>query len=574
MQACRSLDSHYVFLDRSLRVQDFKRYLSAVFSLRALVVGIALVSLLLKHQFDVLEWLDQTLFIAAQAIISPQQSILLWPLDIRETGWLSQQLIEHSLYLPQYFNFLELLLVCCVAAFLVIVLPRLNLATGMLLVFCITAVFIFTQLFQQIFRQHWYPLGMTTQILLVGYAVMLFWLRPNRQIQSLSNELQGVKVRLSRALSQQGQFQDASDVLASCTMLGEALDATYDMALQHERKRQYDQAITAYERIVAAKHTYKDAAKRLNELHKFDNSSKQALGALDFSSTLVLPDKQVGKPVLGRYEIERELGRGAMGIVYLGRDPKISRTVAIKTLSYSQFDPHLLSELKTRFFREAEAAGRLSHPSIVTVYDVGEEPDLAFIAMDYAEGKPLSHYCKAGSLLPLELVHEIILKVAEALEYAHQKNIVHRDIKPGNIIYNPANGCIKVTDFGIAKIVDDSKTKTGSVMGSPLYMSPEQLMGKKVSGSSDVFSLGATFYQLLTGSPPYDGDSLAALTYKIINQKHQTMKSLRADIPSATARIINKALQKDPEKRFASSGCMAQSIQKVIDKEFRRELIR
>jgi len=555
-------------------VHSFKGFFSAIFSLRTIVVVFAVLLLLLKHQYDFLEWVDQVIFIVAQGITSPEQGLLLWPLNIREGGWLSQQLMEHSLYLPPYFKWLEVLLISCAASFLVIVLPRLNLATGMLLVFCMVVSLIITQLFQQNYRQQWIPLGMTIQFLLFGYGVMLFWLLPNRKIQFLTVELQRTKVRLSRLLSQQGQFQDAGEVLASCNMSGDALDATYDIALQYERKRQYDQAMTAYQRIVDAKRNYKDAANRLNELRKFDSASSQSIGALDIASTLVLPDKQVGKPVLGRYEIERELGRGAMGVVYLGHDPKISRTVAIKTLSYSQFDSHLLSELKERFFREAEAAGRLSHPSIVTVYDVGEEPDLAFIAMDYAQGKPLSQYCKAGSLLPLDRVHDIILKVADALEYAHQQNIVHRDIKPGNIIYNPSNGGVKVTDFGIAKIVDDSKTKTGSVMGSPLYMSPEQLMGKKVSGSSDVYSLGATFYQLLTGSPPFDGDSLATLTYKIINQKHSTIKSLRADIPASTTRIINKALQKDPEKRFSSAGSMAQTIQKVIDKEFSREVAR
>ncbi|MFD2229561.1 serine/threonine protein kinase [Alkalimarinus sediminis] len=555
-------------------MHSVKLFLSTIFSLRTIVVVAAVLLLLLNHQYDILEWVDQTLFLTAQAIASPEQSFSLLPLELKQRGWLSQQLMEHNLYLPSHFQWLELLLVSSVASFLVIVIPRLNFATGMLLVGCLLASLIVTQLFQQVFRQQWYPFGITIQFLLVGYGLMLFWLLPHRQIQSLSVELQNTKVRLSRVLAQQGQFKDADDLLATCSLSREALDATYDIALQYERKRQYDQAISVYERIVEAKRGYKDAASRLNELRKFDNSANQALGAADVASTLVLPDKQVGKPILGRYEIERELGRGAMGVVYLGRDPKISRTVAIKTLSYSQFDHHLLSELKERFFREAEAAGRLSHPSIVTVYDVGEEPDLAFIAMDYAEGKPLSHYCKVGSLLPLDRVHKVILKVAEALEYAHQKNIVHRDIKPGNIIYNPSNGDVKVTDFGIAKIVDDSKTKTGSVMGSPLYMSPEQLMGKKVTGSSDVYSLGATFYQLLTGTPPFDGDSLATLTYKIINQKHPAIKSLRADIPAATTRIINKALQKDPEKRFGTAEAMAQTLQKVIDKEFNREVVR
>lgn len=535
---------------------------------------VAVLSLLLKHQYDVLAWADQVLFMVAQNIVSPEQGLSLWPLALRESGWLSAQLMEYNLYLPQHFQGLEVLLVSCVASFLVIVLPRLNLATGLMLVICLVAALIFVQLFQQVFRMQWYPLGSTIQFSVVGYGMMLFWLLPHRQIQTLSNELQGTKVRLSRVLVQQGQFQDADDILATCSLSGDALNATYDIALQYERKRQYDQAITTYERIVAAKHSYKDAANRLTELRKFDNNANPALGALEVASTLVMPDKQLGKPILGRYEIERELGRGAMGVVYLGRDPKIARTVAIKTLSYSQFDSHLLTELKERFFREAEAAGRLSHPSIVTVYDVGEEPDLAFIAMDYAQGKPLSHFCKAGSLLPIDSVHKIILKVAEALDYAHKNNIVHRDIKPGNIIYNPSNGDVKVTDFGIAKIVDDSKTKTGSVMGSPLYMSPEQLMGKKVSGRSDIYSLGATFYQLLTGVPPFDGDSLATLTYKIINQKHQPIKSLRADIPPATTRIINKALQKDPEKRFDSAANMAINVQKLIVKDFSGEVAR
>lgn len=555
-------------------MQSVKRSLSTVFSLRALVFILALAILVMKPHYAVLEWLDQTLFIASQGILNPESSAPLWPVNLKEAGWLSQQIMALDLSRPDYFQWLEPLLIASLALFLVLLLPRLNLATGLLLVVCLVTALVFTQFFQQMVKQQWLPLGNSIQFLLIAYGLMLIWLLPNKKIQALSNELQRVKVRLSRVLSQQGQIQDAGEVLAGCKMNGEVMDATYDIALQHERKRQYDLAITAYARIVEAKHSYKDAFKRLQGLRDVDNNTSHSLGALDNARTLVIPDKQVGQPVLGRYEIERELGRGAMGIVYLGKDPKISRTVAIKTLSYSQFEAHLLPDVKARFFREAEAAGRLNHPSIVTVYDVGEEPDLAFIAMDYAEGQPLSEFCKPGSLLALERVHEVMLKVAQALDYAHQQKIVHRDIKPGNIIYNPSTGAVKVTDFGIAKIVDDSKTKTGSVMGSPLYMSPEQLMGKKVSASSDVYSLGATFCQLLTGSPPFDADTLPALTYKIINQKPPAMKSLRADIPSATTRIINKALQKDPEKRFDTSGAMAQAIQKVIDKTFRGASVR
>src|SRR5690606_30180981 len=166
----------------------------------------------------------------------------------------------------------------------------------------------------------------------------------------------------------------------------------------------------------------------------------------------IISESSINKPVLGRYEIERELGRGAMGVVYLGRDPKIARQVAIKTLSYAQVEPSELDEFKQRFFREAEAAGRLNHPNIVTIYDVGEEHDLAFIAMDYVRGQPLSAFANEANLLPPVTVVKAIIEVADALEYAHNKQIIHRDIKPANIMYEPNTQHVKVTDFGVARI--------------------------------------------------------------------------------------------------------------------------
>jgi serine/threonine-protein kinase len=288
---------------------------------------------------------------------------------------------------------------------------------------------------------------------------------------------------------------------------------------------------------------------------------------LPLEATMIV-ESEIRLPTLGRYQIVKELGRGAMGVVYLGEDPKIARKVAIKTLPYQQFAPEQLQELRERFFREAKAAGRLNHPNIVTVYDVGEEKDLAFIAMDYVEGTALDAHCRQDRLLPVETVYSIVLQVAEALSYAHQVKIVHRDIKPSNLLFNADTNQVKVSDFGIARMSDESKTKTGQVMGSPVYMAPEQLKGAKVSGAADIFSLGATLYQLLTGSTPFQADSLPELTIKIMSKKHKSVRDLRSDLPASAVRLTNRALHKDPSKRFANAEEMASQIRKALANDF------
>jgi serine/threonine protein kinase len=222
-------------------------------------------------------------------------------------------------------------------------------------------------------------------------------------------------------------------------------------------------------------------------------------------------------------------------------------------------------EVKRRFFREAEAAGRLDHPNIVTVYDVGDEHDLAYIAMDYLKGKDLNNYCSVKKLLPPAEVFEIIISVAEALDYAHEQHVVHRDIKPANIIYNKAKKIAKITDFGVACLTDASKTKTGTVLGSPYYMSPEQLAGQKVDGRSDIYSLGVTLYQMLAGELPFTSDSMANLMYKIANEKHPDIRSYQPDLPSCVSSIINRALHKVIDKRFQSGKQMATSMRRCFE---------
>ena len=279
----------------------------------------------------------------------------------------------------------------------------------------------------------------------------------------------------------------------------------------------------------------------------------------------------------GRYQVEGILGKGAMGVVYQGVDPKIHRHVAIKTLQLSEdLDDRSLKDNKERFFREAETAGNLSHANIVTIYDVGEQLHantnslLGYIAMDLLTGAPLSEYVHEDKLLPSVLVFQLMIQMADALDYAHQKNVIHRDIKPANIIYDDEIQRGTLTDFGIAYMSDHSKTKTGTIMGSPYYMSPEQVIGKKVDARSDIFSLGVTFYQLLSGHLPFVGESIATVAYHITKTKHKSVSHWNNKLPSSATRICNKAMQKDVNKRYQDMQQFKQALINALKRDFKK----
>jgi serine/threonine protein kinase len=275
---------------------------------------------------------------------------------------------------------------------------------------------------------------------------------------------------------------------------------------------------------------------------------------------------QPGSPVrtsLGRYRVESEIGRGAMGAVYLGRDPKIGRAVAIKTMALSkEFHGDELTEARQRFFREAETAGRLQHPDIVTIFDAGEDQDLAYIAMEFLTGHDLQRHTQ--SLLPVATVVRIGARVAEALGYAHSHGVVHRDIKPANVMVDLQADAVKVTDFGIARITDSSRTRTGMVLGTPSFMSPEQMSGRRVDGRSDLYSLGVMLYQLLTGQLPHRADSMATLMYEIANQPAPDIRNWRPEVPEALARTVATALEKRPELRHADGHQMGAELRAAL----------
>lgn len=491
------------------------------------------------------------------------------PLLERTANSLQAMEVQSYLYTPALSFWLAKLIIILLAIYLTFLLPKMSTIVALLLTSLIAITLLIAQLGWQITQSAWLPLFDPLCFLLLGHLLMIIWITQDRHQQTLIQKTDSAQYELGLQLYRDGRAEDALKTITDTSSSPHLLELMYDIGAQFERKRLYAEALQTYQSLQSRKRRYRDTGEkiaRLQDLQQTDSSGISNNPAL--TKTLVLTDAKVQKPVLGRYEIERELGRGAMGVVYLGRDPKIARQVAIKTLNYSQFDSQQLSELKERFFREAEAAGRLSHPSIVTVYDVGEERDLAFIAMDYLEGKPLSDFIHSTALLPVLQVYRIIAEVAQALDYAHSKRIVHRDIKPANIMFNESNGQVTVTDFGIARITDDSRTRTGDVMGSPLYMSPEQLKGDKVGSSADIFSLGITMYQLLTGKLPFSGDNLANLTYNIIHSSHKGPREWRNELPASATRIINKALQKSPEKRFLSASDMCDAIRKSMQKDF------
>ena len=267
---------------------------------------------------------------------------------------------------------------------------------------------------------------------------------------------------------------------------------------------------------------------------------------------------------VGRYQILERIGRGAMATVYKAYDPEINRTLALKFL---QPDLCVEEEHRSRFLREAKAAGGLSHPNIVTVFDVGEIQGRPYIAMELLDGTPLSEIMRPGVGMPIRDVVETGIQLARALDYAHSKGIFHRDIKPSNIMRLKDGNTIKVTDFGIARIdggADTQHTLVGTVLGTPQYMSPEQAMGEKVDGRSDLFSVGVVLYQSFVGHAPFEATSIVTLAHRIAREDPTPIDKLRRDIPPALRRVVERCLKKQPDKRFQTGRELAMALAKVI----------
>ena len=458
---------------------------------------------------------------------------------------------------------LELAVYVLFGIFVSIVLPRVHLKVGSLVLGLLIVALLGVSLGLYFVAGYWLMPAFASAFLFAGFAMeavreyVSFGMREEVLAENIENNKM-----LGLSFQGQGMLDMALEKFMRCPVGDPSLkDLLYNLALDFERKRMSHKAKGVYEHILSAG-PYKDAADRLAAITGTGGDRGTPAGTV--SEGTVISESTGVYHTLGRYEVIEELGRGAMGTVYLGRDPKINRDVAIKTLLFENIDPDELESVKERFFKEAEASGRLSHPNIMTMFDAGEEHDLAFLAMEVLKGEDLKKYCLKENLLPHKEVIKIVADIADALAYAHLKGVVHRDIKPANIM-RLEDGSVKVTDFGIARVVESSKTQTGTVLGTPSYMSPEQVEGKKVSGPSDLFSLGVMFYELLAGEKPFGGDSIATIMFNITRCKYTSVTGHSADIPKCCSDVIDGLLVKSVKKRYSDGAQVALDLRACLE---------
>jgi serine/threonine-protein kinase len=456
-----------------------------------------------------------------------------------------------------------------IALYLMLAMPRMKAGVAAVVTLVLLMSLIATHYAMMTTSNMWIQLMTPAALLVLGHLLITtkrFLVTERGKVRSDEESSESNRM-LGIAFQSQGQLDMAFEKFRKCTIDDQVMEALYNLALDYERKRQFNKAIAAYQYMARHDKDFRDISTRMSRAQALEETVMLGGSGGHAGGTMLLDGAGIEKPMLGRYEVEKELGKGAMGIVYLGKDPKISRVVAIKTMALAQeFEADELDEVKERFFREAETAGRLSHPNIVTIFDAGEEHDLAYIAMEFLRGHDLARYTKPDNLLDISTVASIVQRAAEGLAFAHAQHVVHRDVKPANIMYEPDSDSLKITDFGIARITDSSKTKTGMVLGTPSYMSPEQLAGKKVDGRSDIFSLGVMLYQLLSGSLPFKAESMASLMFKITNEEAPNVKTARPDIPDELSSIIIKALIKNVEDRYQTGNEMANDLKAFLSK--------
>jgi len=528
--------------------------------------------------FDVInDKIPPTVFKNKLVLVSPSAAGIMNPLSTptdptMPVGEFSAQTIwailnNNFVQKPPWADMAEILLIVLLGLITAFLLPRLKALLAGVVFVALLSAYLFGVVYLFVSKGMWMPSTYPLLELVLGYigVVSLSYLATETSKEKVEGESAETNRMLGLSFQSQGMLDMAFDKFRRVPVTDEMKDILYNLALDYERKRQLNKAASVYEYIEREDAKFKDVSERKKKLMQasetmvfgdsFLTGGGSDQGMVDTGSDV--------RPTLGRYEIEKQLGKGAMGIVYLGKDPRINRTTAIKTFHFTDdFNEDEIGELKEKFFREAESAGTLSHPNIVTIYDAGDEQDLAYIAMEYLEGEDLEKYVKKDNLLPMRKVIDYVADIADGLNYAHKRGIVHRDIKPANIMLIK-NGVVKITDFGIARITATSQTQTGVVKGTPYYMSPEQFSGKKVDGRSDIFSLGVMMYQLLTGTLPFYADNPAALMNTIMNVPHPDPRKIRPKIVKPLVMILNKALEKDREKRYQTGAQMCSHLRQT-----------
>ena len=433
---------------------------------------------------------------------------------------------------------------------------------------------------------HVVPLLAAAAVVLWGQMLCSVWAAlPKRTPGEVPQGSADAERMMALALHGRGELLQAFErfkLLPTSDALKENL---YHLGKDFERKKDFALAKKVFKHLVHRDAEYKDARARYRHAkthllaqagispgHGAGSSFGEGASSLPASVQETLP-RQKASGAFAHYELKHELGKGAMGVVYQGRDLRSGRMVAIKTLAlHQEFEGAALVDARERFFKEAEAAGRLKHPNIVTIDGSGEAQGLAYIAMEFVAGTDLTAFTQPPHLLPVAQVLAIGARVASALDYAHAHHVVHRDVKPANIMWDPATDTVKVMDFGVARITDASKTRTGIVLGTPSFMSPEQLCGAKVDGRTDLYALGVTLFQLLTGALPLRAESMPELMHKIVHVPAPDVRTLRPDLPEAVATLVAKALNKRPEDRYQTGAQLAQALTHAMDNALQQSI--
>ncbi len=398
-------------------------------------------------------------------------------------------------------------------------------------------------------------------------ALVALFLSVFQMFRSQRSNLNAIELNtaVALALQKEGLLDSAFERFQTLPLNEEIKQRLFELGVEYEDKKMIRKALNVFEYLREAG-GFRHLDARILRLKEDMQSPFEPVQAAEKGEDLLRTPALEERKMIGRYEILSVLGRGSMGIVYKAKDPKLNRLLAIKTVRFlDEFDEDVVDEMKKRFFREAEIAGKLSHPSIVTIHDVGEDGDLTYMAMEFLEGISLETYATRDRLLPLSRVLDVVASVAEALEFAHAAKVIHRDVKPANIMLLKSGG-IKVTDFGIAKAISSSRTRTGVILGTPNYMSPEQIMGQKIDPCSDIFSLGIVYFQLLTGELPFKGDNLSSLLYEITQRRHPKLGDFGRKLPPAMDQIADRFLAKNPRERFRSAGEVAR-ILRILEKK-------
>ncbi len=507
---------------------------------------------------------DRELLAGRIALIGTAENSVPAPALLDTATGLSNLLQGDYLLRPEWLSWLEYGMLAAILLLVLLWLPAMP-AVGAAMVGLVLATIVLSLEAWLLVSAHvWVQLGTASACAAVAVWVANF-LRGMRPATATSAKSRPARPGVSKVGGKPDELDLQFSVLRQQPWNDDTKEKMYQIAFHHGRAEEFAKAERVLRYIYQHDPDYKDVARLLEKL-----SGQKQYAPLNRSSSAepegVAPASE-GQQTLGRYTIERKLGEGAMATVYLGKDPKIGRKVAIKTVALAEeFDDAKLAEARQQFMREAESAGRLNHPNIIAIYDVGEDSDVSYLAMEYFDGVSLLKHAQSDDLLPASWVLELMARAAEALDYAHRQGVVHRDIKPANIMYHAASDELKITDFGIARLTDTSRTKTGIILGTPSFMSPEQLMASGVTGQSDLYSLGVTLYQLLTGVAPFRADSIPKLMDKIMREEARPVTELRANLPACVDSIIRTALAKEPQDRYSSGRAMAMALRECAER--------